>query len=68
LTESIAPGKVLVEIEEALRAFKGLGGLVDSVTRHKGQKHSTKSRKAIGAAKRQWWKQRRAPLKTRSKP
>ena len=36
-------------------------------TRSKGQKHSAKSRKAIGAAKRKWWKQRRALLKTKSK-
>jgi hypothetical protein len=59
--------KRLRTIGKALRAFKGLNGLVAPTTHHKGQKHSAKSRKAIGAAKRKWWKQRRALLKSKSK-
>jgi hypothetical protein len=50
--EEKALKKRLVIIGKALRALIALGG---KSTAGRPQRHSAKSRKAIGVAKREWW-------------
>lgn len=57
--EEKALKKRLKNIGKALKAFKGLGAVVASVTGSKPQRHTAKSRKAIARAKKKWWADRK---------